>query len=55
LKENAKNLKLRPEEFEAVLVTIGFGAAQHLGAVGDGGKSYPYLKPPPIIVRLMML
>ena len=39
LKENAKHLTLRPENFERVLEEIGFGPAEHLGATGEGGKS----------------
>ncbi len=38
LKENAKNLKLRPEDFERLLKDIGFGPAEHLGTAGEGGK-----------------
>jgi len=37
LKENAKNLKLRPDDFESILCNIGFGPAQHLGTTGEGG------------------
>jgi hypothetical protein len=37
LKENARNLKLRPDEFESLLCSIGFGPAQHLGTTGEGG------------------
>ncbi|KAH9894442.1 Bin3-domain-containing protein [Cubamyces lactineus] len=39
LKENAKSLKLRPDDFERILQDIGFGPAQHLGKAGDGGRS----------------
>ena len=38
LKENAKNLKLRPDKFESILCDIGFGPAQHLGTTGEGGQ-----------------
>lgn len=38
LKENAKSLKLRPEDFERLLQDIGFGPAEHLGSAGEGGK-----------------
>ncbi|KAI0663212.1 S-adenosyl-L-methionine-dependent methyltransferase [Cubamyces menziesii] len=38
LKENAKTLKLRPDDFERILQDIGFGPAEHLGAVGEGGR-----------------
>lgn len=40
LKENAKSLKLRPEDFERLLKDIGFGPAEHLGSAGEGGKIY---------------
>ncbi|TCD69838.1 hypothetical protein EIP91_005915 [Steccherinum ochraceum] len=38
LKENAKDLKLRPEDFERILREIGFGPAEHLGRTGEGGE-----------------
>ena len=38
LKENAKDLMLRPEEFGRVLQDMGFGPGQHLGSAGEGGK-----------------
>lgn len=38
LKEHAKYLKLRPDEFETILRDIGFGPAQHLGTTGEGGQ-----------------
>ncbi len=38
LKENAKGLKLHPNEFESVLVELGFSVAEHLGKTGEGGK-----------------
>ncbi|KAH9850001.1 Bin3-domain-containing protein [Lenzites betulinus] len=41
LKEHAKNLKLRPDDFPRILKDIGFGPAQHLGAVGEGGFRRP--------------
>ncbi|KAJ8494408.1 hypothetical protein ONZ51_g2342 [Trametes cubensis] len=41
LKENAKTLKLRPDDFERILQDIGFGPAEHLGAVGEGGFRRP--------------
>ncbi|KAI0356459.1 Bin3-domain-containing protein [Trametes cingulata] len=37
LKDNAKKLKLRPDDFERVLQEIGFGPAEHLGSAGEGG------------------
>lgn len=37
LKENARNLKLHPDDFGSVLQGIGFGPAQHLGFIGEGG------------------
>ncbi|KAI0824713.1 Bicoid-interacting protein 3-domain-containing protein [Trametes gibbosa] len=41
LKENAKNVKLRPDDFERILKSMGFGPAQHLGAIGEGGFRRP--------------
>ncbi|KAM5531932.1 hypothetical protein V8D89_014402 [Ganoderma adspersum] len=41
LKENAKDLTLRPEHFERVLQEMGFGPAEHLGATGKGGFRRP--------------
>ncbi|KAI0637976.1 Bicoid-interacting protein 3-domain-containing protein [Trametes polyzona] len=41
LKENAKNLKLRPDGFEQILRDIGFSPAQHLGSTGEGGFRRP--------------
>jgi len=41
LKENAKNLKLRPEDFESILRKTGFGPAQPLGTTGEGGFCRP--------------
>jgi len=41
LKENAKNLKLRPDDFRSILLNIGFGFLQTLGPVGDGGFRRP--------------
>jgi len=41
LKINAKNLKLRPDEFQSILHNIGFGPAQHLGTTGEGGFCRP--------------
>ncbi|KAI0332399.1 Bin3-domain-containing protein [Cubamyces sp. BRFM 1775] len=41
LKENAKSLKLRPEDFERILREIGFGPAEHLGTAGEGGFRRP--------------
>lgn len=38
LRENAKTLKLRPADFEACLVEIGFlDPTEHLGSTGTGG------------------
>lgn len=39
LKENGKNLALRPTDFESILTDIGFGPVRHFGFVGEGGKS----------------
>ncbi|CDO71401.1 hypothetical protein BN946_scf184908.g159 [Trametes cinnabarina] len=38
LKENAKHLELRPDDFENILRDIGFGPAINLGSPGEGGK-----------------
>ncbi|KAJ8472978.1 hypothetical protein ONZ45_g16473 [Pleurotus djamor] len=38
LRENAKSLQLRPEQFDVLLKEIGFGPPQKLGSTGDGGK-----------------
>ncbi|TFK82067.1 Bin3-domain-containing protein [Polyporus arcularius HHB13444] len=40
LKENAKNLKLRPDHFEDELRKLGFGPAQRLGTAGEGGECW---------------
>ena len=37
LKDNAKHLQLRPDDFDRVLGDIGFGPPMHLGSVGEGG------------------
>ncbi|KZT13021.1 Bin3-domain-containing protein [Laetiporus sulphureus 93-53] len=37
LKENAKSLKLRPDDFERVLQDVGLSPAEHLGKIGEGG------------------
>ncbi|KAF9482716.1 Bin3-domain-containing protein [Pholiota conissans] len=34
---NAKNLVLRPADFESILSDIGFRPAQHFGFIGEGG------------------
>ncbi|KAH9927186.1 Bin3-domain-containing protein [Epithele typhae] len=41
LKENAAALKLRPGDFERELQDLGFGPAEHMGTVGDGGFRRP--------------
>ncbi|GLB39186.1 putative bicoid-interacting protein 3 (Bin3) [Lyophyllum shimeji] len=41
LKENAKTLKIRPDDFESILGLIGFGPAQHFGVTGEGGFRRP--------------
>ncbi|KAJ3013410.1 hypothetical protein NUW54_g1606 [Trametes sanguinea] len=41
LKENAKHLKLRPDDFGRLLQDIGFGPATHLGSPGEGGFKRP--------------
>ncbi|KAI0772033.1 Bin3-domain-containing protein [Trametes elegans] len=41
LRENAKGLKLRPEDFGQMLQDIGFGPAEHLGSAGEGGFRRP--------------
>ncbi|KZT28080.1 Bin3-domain-containing protein [Neolentinus lepideus HHB14362 ss-1] len=48
LKETAKSLQLRPDNFEAELKKIGFTGARHLGLAGEGGFKRPvdlYVKP----------
>ncbi|KAI0677041.1 Bin3-domain-containing protein [Trametes maxima] len=48
LRENAKTLGLRPDDFGRILHEIGFGPAEHLGAAGEGGFRRPvdlYIKP----------
>ena len=37
LKESAQHLKLRPDDFEGILVGLGFSPAEHLGTTGEGG------------------
>lgn len=37
LKENARQLQIRPDDFESILINIGFGPAQHSGTTGKGG------------------
>ncbi|KAG9311731.1 Bicoid-interacting protein 3-domain-containing protein [Chiua virens] len=41
LRENAKGLRLRPDEFPGVLEQIGFAPPQRLGTVGEGGFHRP--------------
>jgi 7SK snRNA methylphosphate capping enzyme len=43
LKENAKHLQLRPEDFGEILGNFGFSHGQRLGVTGKGGKlcSFP--------------
>jgi len=41
LKENAKSLIIRPDDFESLLGEIGFGPAQHFGTIGEGGFRRP--------------
>jgi len=41
LKENAKGLKLRPENFPHILRALGFEKPEHLGRAGEGGFSRP--------------
>ncbi|TBU49020.1 Bin3-domain-containing protein [Dichomitus squalens] len=41
LKENARHLLLRPDDFGRVLQEIGFGPAEHLGEAGEGGFRRP--------------
>lgn len=38
LRDNAKHLQLRPDDFHRVLGDIGFGPPTHLGSVGEGGQ-----------------
>ena len=37
LRENARDLRLRPEDFPALLEELGFGPPQRLGTTGEGG------------------
>ena len=37
LRENAKHLRLRPQDFPALLGQLGFGPPEHLGTTGEGG------------------
>jgi len=39
LKNHAKHIRGRPEEFESILRSVGFGPAQHFGSIGEGGWS----------------
>ncbi|KAJ7574350.1 Bicoid-interacting protein 3-domain-containing protein [Mycena floridula] len=41
LKENAKHIKLRPENFGSVLESMGFAPPQDFGFTGDGGFRRP--------------
>ncbi|KAG5642609.1 hypothetical protein DXG03_002507 [Asterophora parasitica] len=41
LRDNAKKLQIRPEDFGAILAEIGFGPAQHFGITGEGGFRRP--------------
>ncbi|TFK49397.1 Bin3-domain-containing protein [Heliocybe sulcata] len=41
LKEAAKSLQLRPDDFEVELQKIGFQEPQHLGVAGEGGFKRP--------------
>lgn len=41
LRENARQLRLRPQDFPALLAQIGFGPPQHLGTTGEGGAWRP--------------
>ncbi|KAF8067869.1 Bicoid-interacting protein 3-domain-containing protein [Lyophyllum atratum] len=41
LKENAKRLQIRPDDFGSILGHIGFGAARHFGMTGEGGFRRP--------------
>ncbi|EIM87937.1 Bin3-domain-containing protein [Stereum hirsutum FP-91666 SS1] len=39
--QNAKNLKLRPDSFGALLTQIGFSEGKTVGEVGEGRTSFP--------------
>ncbi|CCM05572.1 uncharacterized protein FIBRA_07799 [Fibroporia radiculosa] len=41
LKETGNNLKLRPADFERLLLDIGFETVEHLGMIGVGGFRRP--------------
>ncbi|EKM59244.1 uncharacterized protein PHACADRAFT_136674 [Phanerochaete carnosa HHB-10118-sp] len=38
LKETAKDLKIRPDDFSRILREVGFGQVEHRGETGEGGK-----------------
>ncbi|KAG6835712.1 hypothetical protein H0H93_015423, partial [Arthromyces matolae] len=48
LKENAKKLTIRPEDFGSILGAIGFSSPQHFGVAGEGAlfKPLPSSLPP---------
>jgi len=41
LKNNAKHLVIRPDDFGSILANIGFGSVRRFGPVGEGGFSRP--------------
>lgn len=41
LRENAKTLQLRPDDFSRILLEIGFVEEEKLGAIGEGGFCRP--------------
>ncbi|KAF8157028.1 Bicoid-interacting protein 3-domain-containing protein [Crassisporium funariophilum] len=41
LKENAKSLRIRPDDFESILQDVGFGPVKHYGSIGQGGFHRP--------------
>ncbi|KAJ3717124.1 Bin3-domain-containing protein [Lentinula raphanica] len=41
LRNTAQTLKLRPSDFESILVGMGFSLARHIGTTGDGGFRRP--------------
>lgn len=54
LRENAKHLRLRPQDFPALLEKLGFGPPQHLGTPGEGGTFNFALRPAsPVLIILV--
>ncbi|KAI0346784.1 Bin3-domain-containing protein [Trametopsis cervina] len=41
LKDNGRKLQIRPEQFEELLMQVGFSSPEHLGRPGEGGFRRP--------------